>query len=108
VGEAGAVFGRQNGGRVVTSVDIWELVLVAVLIVVAALLAAAEAAITRMGRIRAYHLEEEGRRGARALARITENPARYLNVVLLLVLLVQLGGTTLATVVAVRHLHGVG
>src|SRR5207248_5239388 len=46
--------------------------------------------------------------GANAVVRIAENPAPYLNTVLLLVLLVQLGGTTLASVVAVRHLHRIG
>ncbi|HYV00857.1 MAG TPA: hemolysin family protein [Actinomycetota bacterium] len=91
-----------------TVLDWTELILVAVLIGVAALLAAAETAITRMGRIRAMRLEEEGRRGGRALARIAENPAHYLNGILLALLLVQLGGTTLATTVAVRHLEQVG
>jgi CBS domain containing-hemolysin-like protein len=90
------------------TLDITELIVVAVLIVGAALLAAAETGITRMTRIRAYHLEEEGRKGAKALARISENPAQYLNVVLLVLLLIQLGGTTLATTVAVRHLHQAG
>ena len=91
-----------------SAIDVTELLIVLVLIVIAGGLAAAETAMTRMGRIRAYHLQEEGRRGAAFLVKIVENPAQYLNVVLLLLLLVQLGGTTLATVVAVRHLHGVG
>jgi CBS domain containing-hemolysin-like protein len=91
-----------------SSLDVGELIFIAVLIVVAAFLAASETAITRMTRIRAYHLQEEGRRGARALVRIAEDPARHLNVILLLTLLVQLGGTTLATTVAVRHLHQIG
>jgi CBS domain containing-hemolysin-like protein len=91
-----------------SSLDIGELVVIALLIVVAAFLAASETAITRMTRIRAYHLEEEGRRGSRALVRIAEDPAPYLNVILLLTLLVQLGGTTLAGVVAMRHLHRIG
>jgi CBS domain containing-hemolysin-like protein len=92
----------------IRAIDVWELVAVAFLIAVAALFAAAETSITRMGRIRAYRLAEEGRRGAKAVARIADNPAPYLNTVLLLVLLVQLGGTTLASVVAVRHLHRIG
>jgi magnesium and cobalt exporter, CNNM family len=92
----------------VTALDYWELATVLLLILVAAALAAAEVGITRTNRIRAYHLEEEGRRGARALVKISENPAQYLNVVLLVVLLVQLGGTTLATTVAVRHLQSLG
>jgi CBS domain containing-hemolysin-like protein len=93
---------------VLRSLDYWEMAIIAALILVAAVFAAAETAITRMGRIRAYRLREEGRRGWRAAVRVSENPAPYLNTVLLLVLLVQLGGTTLATVVAVRHLHRVG
>jgi len=91
-----------------TALDWTELGVVLSLIAVAALLAASETAISRMSRVRAYHLREEGRRGAKAAVRIAEDPARYLNVVLLLVLLAQLGGTTLATVVAIRHLHQVG
>jgi CBS domain containing-hemolysin-like protein len=91
-----------------TALDWAELAIVAVLIVVAAVLAATETAITRIGRIRAMRLAEEGGRGGRALVRIAENPAPYLNGILLVLLLVQLGGTTLATVVAVRHLHQVG
>jgi CBS domain containing-hemolysin-like protein len=90
------------------SLDYWEIGVVLVLIMVAALLAAAETAITRMGRFRALRLEEEGRRGSKALVRIAENPAQYLNVVLLTILLVQLGGTTLAGVVASRHLERLG
>src|SRR5436309_777090 len=74
----------------------------------AGVLAAAETSITRMNRVRAYHLRDEGRRGARAVVRIAESPAEYLNVVLLLTLFVLLGGTTLATVVAIRHLHQIG
>jgi CBS domain containing-hemolysin-like protein len=92
----------------VTSVDAWELAAVLALVVVAGLLAAAEVSITRMSKFRAYHLRDEGRRGANAMVRIAESPARYLNVVLLLTLLTQLGGTTLAGVVAIRHFHHVG
>jgi CBS domain containing-hemolysin-like protein len=92
----------------VTSVDLWELGIVLLLVVVAGLLAAAEVSITRMSRFRAYHMQEEGQRGAKAVVRIVESPARYLNVVLLLLLLTQLGGTTLASVVAIRHFHHVG
>jgi CBS domain containing-hemolysin-like protein len=91
-----------------TPADWGELAIVGALVVFAAVFAAAETAISRMSRIRAYRLQEEGRRGARAMVRIAENPAEYLNVVLLLVLLAQLGGTTLATVVAVRQFESVG
>jgi len=92
----------------VTASDDWELVAVLLLVAVAAVMAAAEVSITRMSRFRAYALSEEERRGAKALVRIVENPAPYLNVVLLLTLLVQLGGTTLAGTVAVRVFHDAG
>ena len=91
-----------------TAIDYWELVAVLLLVAVAAVMAAAEVSITRMNRFRAYSLGEEGRRGAKALVKIVENPAPYLNVVLLVTLLVQLGGTTLAGTVAVRVFHGSG
>jgi CBS domain containing-hemolysin-like protein len=92
----------------VTATDYWEIAAVLVLIAIAAVLAGAEVSITRMGRFRAYHMQEEGRRGAKAIVRIVENPAPYLNVVLLLTLLTQLGGTTLAGVIAVRHFQRAG
>jgi CBS domain containing-hemolysin-like protein len=53
-------------------------------------LALVETAFTRMSRIRALALEEEGRRGAGRLARMLERPERTLNVVYLLALFCQL------------------
>ncbi len=73
------------------------------LILVVAFNAATEVAITRTNRVRALRLVEDGRRGAGALSRIADDPAPYLNVVLLLTLLATIGGTTIATSIAVRH-----
>ena len=42
------------------------------------------------------------------MSRIAENPAPYLNVVLLLTLLATIGGTTIATSLAVRHFERAG
>ena len=75
---------------------------------VAVLRRAAEVSITRTNRVRAYRFQEEGRRGAASLVKIADNPAPYLNVVLLLVLLSTIGGTTIATSLAVRVFHGGG
>lgn len=74
----------------------------------AGLLAAAEVGITRISRVRALALEEEGRRGAVRLLRIVENPARYLNVVLLLTLVCHVTATILATEIAIRNLESFG
>ena len=88
--------------------DWFQLAVVLVLILLVGLLGAAEVSITRTNRVRAYRFQEEGRRGAGSLVKVAENPAPYLNVVLLLVLLAQIGGTTIATSLAVRVFHNAG
>jgi CBS domain containing-hemolysin-like protein len=92
----------------VNGADWGQLIGVLALIGTVGLMAASETAITRTNRARAYRLLEEKRRGAASLARIVDNVAPYLNVVLLLTLLATIGGTTLATVLASRHLHRYG
>jgi CBS domain containing-hemolysin-like protein len=92
----------------VSAGDWFEVVVIALLIGAVGLLGASEVAITRTNRVRAHRFLEEDRRGAASLVRITENPAPYLNVVLLLVLLATIGGTTIATSLAVRAFEGAG
>jgi putative hemolysin len=92
----------------VTSTDWLSVVLVIIAIIATGFFAASESAITRMNRVRAYRLREEGRRGAGSLTRIVENPAPYLNVILFLTLLFTIGGSTIATSFAVRHFHRAG
>jgi CBS domain containing-hemolysin-like protein len=89
-----------------TTTDVWTLVVVVLLTVVAAFLAAAETSLTRMSRARAMHLVEEQRRGARPLLALVEQPARFLNLVLLLVLVVQFFATALFTSVLSRLVGG--
>ena len=84
-------------------VDWGEIIGIAVLLVLAALLAAGEVAVTRMSRVRALAYREDGKRGSVSLVRIVENPARYLNVILLLVLVSHTTATTLAAELALRH-----
>jgi len=98
----------QRGPGTVTSGDWFEIVLILLLIAAVAVLGASEVTITRTSRVRAYRLVEEKRRGAASLAKIADNPAPYLNVVLLLTLLATIGGTTIATSLAVRHYGGAG
>jgi CBS domain containing-hemolysin-like protein len=52
---------------------------IGVLIMVSAVFAAAETVITRINKIRAYRLQEEGRRGAGSLVKLAEDPPPYLN-----------------------------
>ncbi len=77
-------------------------VVVVVLLVASAVLALAETALVRMGRAKAKSLADEGKRGARVLVRLTEDPQAFLNPVLLLVLICQLVVATLVGILAVR------
>jgi CBS domain containing-hemolysin-like protein len=92
----------------VTSLDLFLLGVVVVLIFLAGVLAAAEVIVTRTSKVRAYHLQEEGRRGAASLVKIVENPPPYLSVLLFLLLALHLSGTTIATVVAIRVIGDIG
>jgi len=64
--------------------DVWMLAIGAVLVLVAGLLASAEAALSSFTKARARELADEGRRGAARVLTIAEDPAQYLNTVLLL------------------------
>ncbi|HKF90396.1 MAG TPA: hemolysin family protein [Acidimicrobiia bacterium] len=69
----------------------WLLVAAIVVLFLASIwLALIETAFTRMSRVRALALEEDGHRGAGRLARMLEHPERTLNVVYLLALFCQL------------------
>ena len=61
-----------------------------------------------MNRIKAKAMVDEKRRGARQLARLIEDPAKFLNPILLLVLICQLVSATLVGVVAEHILGGIG
>ncbi len=83
-------------------------VVIALLLVASGLLALAETSLVRMNRIKAKSLVDEKRRGARQLARLVEQPAKFLNPILVLVLLCQLVSATLVGVVAEHILGGIG
>lgn len=70
-----------------TGADVGILAAVVGLIALAGFLALAETSLTRMNRVKAMTLEEEGRRGASRLTRLVEHPERFLNPVLLLLLI---------------------
>jgi len=77
-------------------------VVVVVLLTASAMLALAETALVRMSRAKAKSLADDGKRGARVLVRLTEDPQGFLNPVLLLVLICQLVVATLVGILAVR------
>ena len=86
----------------------WLWVLAGVFVLLGSVLAIAEAALTRMTRVRALALVEEGRRNAAVLERIEADPPRYLNSIYLCVMVVQNGSAVLVAILAERSYGGVG
>ena len=81
---------------------------IVVLLVFSGMLALAETSLVRTSRVKAKSLADEQRRGARQLVRLVEKPERFLNPVLLLVLICQLVSATLVGVLAARLLGAIG
>jgi putative hemolysin len=86
----------------------WLWVLAGVFVLAGSVLAIAESALTRMTRVRALALVEEGRRNAALLERIESDPPRYLNSIYLCVMVVQNGSAILVAILAERTRGGVG
>ena len=87
---------------------IWLWLVVVLLVLVSSVLAVAEASLTRMTRVRALALVEEGRRNARTLERIESEPPRFLNSVYLTTLLCQNGCAILVAFAAEQSFGGLG
>jgi CBS domain containing-hemolysin-like protein len=77
------------------------------LVIVAAFLVAIDGALTRVSRVAVDEFVREGRRGADALAKVVSDPARYLNLLLLLRVFAELAAAALTTV-AMVHAFGAG
>jgi len=81
---------------------------IAVLVFLAGLLTMAQTAIDRVSRGKAHHLVQEKKKGSEYLLRIVEDPARYMNVVWLLMLVAQVTAAVLATGLAIDAFSGAG
>lgn len=84
------------------------LVAMLVLLAIAAVLSLAETALTRISRVKAAAMVDEGRKRAGDLQHLVEHPEQWLNTILLSVLVCQLAQATLAGVVAGRLLGAWG
>jgi CBS domain containing-hemolysin-like protein len=84
------------------------MVAVAFLVVFGSVLAMAEASLTRISAHRARALVAEGRRNARLVERIQNDPPRYLNSVYLAVMFAQNGSAILVAILADRTFGDVG
>jgi CBS domain containing-hemolysin-like protein len=83
-------------------------IVVVALVLLGTLLAAAEASLTRISRVRALALQEEGRRRADILVRLESDPPRHLNSVYLAVMAVQNGSAILVAILAAQMFDSVG
>jgi CBS domain containing-hemolysin-like protein len=90
------------------STDLIMVVVVIALIGLAAILAMAETALTRTNRIRALTLAEEGKKGAGSLLKLVEHPERFLNPLLLLLLLCHLGAASIVSLLAEQWAGALG
>ncbi len=86
---------------------IWLISLVIVLVVFGSILAMAEASLTRMTRVRALALEDEGRRNAVRLVQIETDPPAFLNAIYLWVMFAQNGSAILVAILAERYLGNI-
>ena len=84
--------------------DIWAIAAALLLIFLTALFGAAETALSRMSLNRAKKLVESGMRGAERVVRLLEDPARTLNILALLVLVLQVLAVALVAVVLDHYL----
>jgi CBS domain containing-hemolysin-like protein len=82
-------------------------VLITIAVALAAFAAVSQSTISRIGRVRAHHLAQDKKRGSIALVAIANDPAPYLNAVVLLSVLAHVVGTSVATWLAVRA-FGIG
>jgi len=88
--------------------DVALLGVIGVLLIMVGLLAVAETGLLRMSRPKALALAEEGRKGAEVLVKLVEHPQRFLNPILLMVLVCQVVASTLVGVVATHAFGGLG
>jgi hypothetical protein len=81
---------------------------VALLLILSGFFALAETSLVRMTRTRAKSLADEGHRGGPALVELTSAPEKFLNPLLLLILICQLVSATLIGILAERLFGGAG
>ena len=86
-----------------TRTDWTQLSLALVLVVLAALVAAAEAALSSISKARAERLVEESRPGAGLLRRIADDPPRYLNTALFVRTMFEISAIVLVAKVVFTH-----
>ena len=83
-----------------STADVWMLVAIVVLLLIAMATAVAETSIVRISRAKAAGLSEDGRPGSKALRELVDAPERWINALLLVALVCQLVQATLTGILA--------
>ena len=91
-----------------TGSDTIIVVAIAGLLGLAAFFALSETSLTRINRVKAMALQDEGLRGSNRLNRLVEHPERFLNPVLLLVLVCHMVAASLVTILSERKFGAAG
>src|SRR5690606_28315988 len=86
--------------------DVWLLAVAAVLVLLAGLFTAADAALASFSRARAAELVTEEKAGAKPLVALVEDPPRFLNTALFLRLLCEVSAIVLVTKVVTETVDG--
>ena len=95
-------------GAAWSSSDTYLSLSVLILLLFSGFFALAETSLVRMNKSRARSLRDQGRHGARALVALAETPEKFLNPLLLLVLMCQLVSATMVGVLAGRLFGAAG
>jgi len=88
--------------------DTYLSIAVLVLLILSGFFALAETSLVRMNKSRARSLRDSGRRGAKSLVALAESPEKFLNPLLLLVLICQLVSATMVGLLAGRLFGAAG
>ena len=75
----------------------WQLILLAILLVLSGFFSASETALMSLSKIRTRHLVEEGVKGAKLLEKLTDNPNKLLGSILIGNNIVNIGASALAS-----------
>jgi CBS domain containing-hemolysin-like protein len=97
-----------SGSGTWNTTDTWLVVVIVIFIVMSAFLALAETGLTRMSRVKAMAMQEQGHKQAAAVLKLMEHPERTLNPILFLLLLCNTVAATLVGVVASRVFGPIG
>ncbi|MBB6624919.1 HlyC/CorC family transporter [Clostridium gasigenes] len=80
----------------------WQIVLLIILLVMSAFFSMSETALMSLSKIRIRHMVDEGMKGAKLVAKLTEEPNKLLGAILIGNNIVNIGASALATSLALR------